>query len=132
MSALAVNPAYAALLARVPPRIIRTEEQNEAYIDALYELEQRQDEWGSEEAELADLLTLLIEDFEDKHYSLPKAPLPAVLNFLMEQRGMTEDNLYQILGKEATSALLQGERGPQTEEIRRLAEIFHVSPELFF
>ena len=37
MSALTVSPAYTALLARVPPRVIRTEEQNEYFIAALYE-----------------------------------------------------------------------------------------------
>jgi HTH-type transcriptional regulator/antitoxin HigA len=45
MSALAVNPAYTALLAKFPPRVIRSEEQNESYIKTLYELEQRHDEW---------------------------------------------------------------------------------------
>ena len=38
MSALAIDPAYAALLAVFPSRVIRTEEQNESYLEALYQL----------------------------------------------------------------------------------------------
>jgi antitoxin component HigA of HigAB toxin-antitoxin module len=34
--------------------------------------------------EFADLLTLLIEDFEEKHYELPKASPVEVLRFLQE------------------------------------------------
>ena len=73
MSALTVSPAYTALLARVPPRVIRTEEQNEYFIAALYELEKRHKRWNKAEAEMADLLTLLIEDYEEKNYQMPKA-----------------------------------------------------------
>ena len=132
MSALAVSPAYTALLAKVPPRVIRSEEQNEAYIDALYALDQRQDEWTDEEAELADLLTLLIEDFEEKNYSLPKSSPGDMLQALLEFREMEHADLHNILGEEATSAILQGRREPNTGEIRKLAEVFHVSPEVFF
>ena len=82
MSALTVSPAYTALLAKVPPRVIRTKEQNGSYLAALYELEQRQESWGAAEQELADLLTLLIENFEEKQYALPKASPLAVIEFL--------------------------------------------------
>jgi len=75
MNSLAVSPAYSALLVKFPPRVIRSEEQNEGYIQALYELEQNQNSWTPEEAELADLLTLLIENYEEKHYQLPKSSL---------------------------------------------------------
>ncbi len=73
MSALAVNPVYMALLAKIPPRVIRSDEQNEAYIEALYEMEQRKGKRNREERELADLLTLLIEDYEEKYYRLPRS-----------------------------------------------------------
>ena len=35
---MTMSPAYTALLTRVPPRVIRTDEQNEFFIAALYEL----------------------------------------------------------------------------------------------
>ncbi len=87
MNALAVSPAYTALLAKFPPRVIRSEEQNESYIEALYELEQRHKRWNKAEAEMAELLTLLIEDYEEKQYQLPRSSPLQVIEFLMDQHG---------------------------------------------
>ncbi len=133
MSALAVSPAYTALLVKIPPRIIRTEEENERYIDALYQLEQHQQTWSPEERDLADLITHLIEDFEEKHYSLPKASPLAAVEFLMEQHGLKQKDLADIFGTPSiVSEVLNGKRELNKEHIRRLSERFHVSPELFF
>ena len=133
MSALAVNPIYAALLVKVPPRVIRSDEQNEAYIDALYEMEQRKGRKSKEERELADLLTLLIEDYEEKHYALPKASPLAVIEFLMDQHGLKQKDLVDVFGTPSiVSEVLNGKRELNKEHIRRLSDRFGVSPELFF
>jgi HTH-type transcriptional regulator/antitoxin HigA len=133
MSALTVSPAYTALLAKVPPRVIRSEEQNEEYIAALYDLEQRHDEWSEAEAELADLLTLLIEDFEEKNYQLPKASPLEVIAFLMEQHGLKQKDLADVFGTPSiVSEVMNGKRELNKEQIRRLSERFRVSPEIFF
>jgi HTH-type transcriptional regulator/antitoxin HigA len=133
MSALAINPAYAALLAKVPPRVVRSEEQNEAYIEALYELEQGKGRRTKEERELADLLTLLIEDFEGKHYELPKASPVEVIEFLMDQHGLKQKDLVDVFGTPSiVSEVMRGKRELNKEQIRRLSERFGVSVELFF
>lgn len=133
MSALTVSPAYTALLAKVPPRVVRSEEQNEAYIAALYELEKRRKRWSEAEAELADLLTLLIEDFEEKSYKLPKASPLQVIAFLMEQHGLKQKDLADVFGAPSiVSEVMNGKRELNRQQILRLSERFHVSPELFF
>jgi HTH-type transcriptional regulator/antitoxin HigA len=133
MSALAVSPAYTALLVKFPPRVIRSEEQNESYTKALYELEQRHENWSEEESELADLLILLIEDYEEKNYQLPKSSPLAVIEFLMEQHGLKRKDLADVFGTPSiVSEVLNGKRELNKEQIRRLSERFHVSPELFF
>jgi HTH-type transcriptional regulator/antitoxin HigA len=133
MSALAVSPIYTALLAKVPPRVIRSEEQNEAYIEALYEMEQRKGRRSAEERELADLLTLLIEDYEEKHYQLPKSSPLEVIGFLMDQHGLKQKDLVDVFGTPSiVSEVMRGKRELNKEQIRRLSDRFHVSPELFF
>ena len=133
MSALAVSPAYTALLAKFPPRVIRTEAQNEGYIAALYELEQSRRKWTAAEAELADLLTLLIEGFEAKHYELPRSTPMETIEFLMDQHGLKQKDLADVLGAPSiVSEVLNGKRELNKEYIRRLSEKFAVSPELFF
>ena len=133
MSTLAVTPTYKALLKKFPPRIIRTEEQNESYIAALYELEQGRSSWTTEEKDLADLFTLLIETFEEKTYSLPRCSSLEMIQFLMEQHHLRQKDLADIFGTPSiVSEVLSGKRKLNKEHIRRLSERFHVSPELFF
>jgi HTH-type transcriptional regulator/antitoxin HigA len=133
MNSLAVSPAYSALLVKFPPRVIRSEEQNEGYIQALYELEQNQNSWATEEAELADLLTLLIENYEEKHYQLPKSSPLEMLQFLMDQHGLKQKDLIDVFGTPSiVSEVLNSKRELSKEHIRRLSARFKVSPELFF
>ncbi len=66
MTATALSPEYAIANA---PTVIRSDEQNEHYIRLLWELEHKK-RLTSKEARLAELLTLLITDYEEKHYQL--------------------------------------------------------------
>jgi HTH-type transcriptional regulator/antitoxin HigA len=130
---MTANPAYAELLAKVPPRVIHTEEENEDYTAALYELEQNHTDLAPEERDLADLLTLLIEDFEEKHYQLPKAAPLEVVSFLMDQHGLKQKDLVDVFGTPSiVSEILSGKRELNKDHIARMSERFHVSPALFF
>jgi len=131
MNALAVIPDYSALLAKHPPKIIRTEAENEHYTSILYELDQRIEHLSAAERELADLLTLLIEDFEAKHYELPKASPLEVVRFLMDQHSLKQKDLLDIFGNASiTSEVLSGKRELSKEHIRRLTDRFSVPAEL--
>jgi len=130
MNAFPINPQYAELLSRIPPKVIRSEEENEHYIQALYELEQRSNLLSPEEKELSDLLTLLIEDFEERRYPLPRASQAELLEFLAEQHGLEQTDLAELI--ESPNEVLSARRELTTAEIRSLSERFHVSPEVFF
>jgi HTH-type transcriptional regulator/antitoxin HigA len=133
MSTLRVSPEYGALLKKVPPKVIRTERENEAYTEVLYELDQRSKRLTAAEKELAELLTLLIEDFEEKRYRLPRAKPLDVLRFLMEQHSLLQKDLADVFGtRSIVSEVLSGKRELNKEHIARLSARFHVSPEGFF
>jgi HTH-type transcriptional regulator/antitoxin HigA len=133
MSALVANPVYTALLAKVLPRVVRSDAQNEVYIEALYEMEQRKGRRSKEEIELADLLTLLIEDYETKNYDLPRSSPLEIIEFLMDQHGLKQKDLVDVFGTPSVvSEVMRGKRDLNKEQIRRLSARFHVSPELFF
>jgi len=132
MSALADSALYGRLLAEATPKVIRTEAENEHYIQMLYRLEQKRS-LTREEKELADLLTLLIENFEEKRYKLPRATPVEALAFLMEQRGLRQRDLAGIFGTRSTvSEVMNGKRELTKAQIARLSDYFHVSPEIFF
>ena len=132
MSSITVRREYSSLLTKVPPKIIRTEKENEAYTEILYDLDQRKKVTPAER-ELAKLLTLLIEDFEERRYQLPDSRPLDVLRFLMDQHGLRQKDLVSVFGTPSlVSEVLSGKRELNKEHIKRLSDQFHVSPEVFF
>ena len=133
MNSLTASPEYTVLLKKYPPKVIHTEEENEAYTEILYELDRRSKRLTPAEKELAELLTLLIEDFEEKRYQLPRAKPLDVLRFLMDQHGLRQKDLANVFGAPSiVSEVLSGKRELNKDHIKRLSDRFHVSPELFF
>jgi len=71
-SVLEVDPKrYGRLLARKLPAVIRTEEENQRLTAELEQLERRSGELTPEEREYSELLTVLIEAFEDANSTMP-------------------------------------------------------------
>ena len=133
MSSRTVNLEYGRLLTKFSPKVIRTEKANEEYTEALYSLDQRSARLTRAEKELAELLTLLIEDFESKRYKLPRAKPVETLRFLIDQHGLKQKDLADVFGTRSIgSEVLSGKRKLNREHIQRLSERFHVSPEAFF
>ena len=132
MSATAIRSEYAALLATALPAVIRSEAENERCIRSLEELDRKGSRRSAAERRLADLLTLLIEDFEEKHYSLKPADPVTVIEELMSANGLKQKDLLDVFGTPSiVSEVLNGKRQLTTEHIRRLSRRFHVSPEIF-
>jgi HTH-type transcriptional regulator/antitoxin HigA len=133
MSSRTVTPEYSRLLTRISPKVIHSEKENESYTQALYELDQRGAKLTRAERELAELLTLLIEDFEAKRYELPRAKPLEALRFLMEQHGLKQKDLVDVFGtRSIVSEVLGGKRKLNKDHIERLSQRFHVSPDVFF
>jgi HTH-type transcriptional regulator/antitoxin HigA len=133
MSSRTVTPEYGRLLTRISPKVIHSEKENEIYTRALYELDQRSAKLTRAEKELAELLTLLVEDFESKRYELPRAKPMEVLRFLMDQHNLKQKDLADVFGtRSIVSEVLSGKRKLNKEHIERLSQRFHVSPDVFF
>jgi HTH-type transcriptional regulator / antitoxin HigA len=133
MSASAVRSEYASLLASTLPSVIRSEAENERYIHLLEELDGKGSRLSAAERRMAQLLTLLIEDFEEKHYALEAASAVDVLNELMLANNLKQKDLVDVFATPSiVSEVLRGKRQLTTEHIRRLSQRFHVSPEVFF
>lgn len=126
-----INEArYARLLAKALPRPIRTEAENRRMTQLLLKLDER-DDLSPEEEQLAEMLTILIEDFEAKHYPLPPVPPHKALKALMEERGLRHRDVWPVLGnKGVTSEILNGKRSISKAQAKKLAEFFRVPVEL--
>jgi HTH-type transcriptional regulator/antitoxin HigA len=132
MSASTAQSEYASLLTSALPAVIRSEAENERYIAMLEKLDRRGSRMSAAARRMAELLTLLIEDFEEKHYALKAASPVEVLSELMLANQLKQKDLVDIFGTPSiVSEVLHGKRQLTTEHIRRLSRRFHVSPELF-
>ncbi|HEX7287209.1 MAG TPA: helix-turn-helix domain-containing protein [Candidatus Angelobacter sp.] len=134
MTALASKtPGYAELLAETLPSVIHSEAENERCIRILEDLDRRSKKWSAAEAKLAELLTVLIERFEEENYRIKSASPIEVLRELMQANELKQKDLVNVFGAESTvSAILRGKREMTREHVKRLSKRFHVSPELFF
>ncbi|MFZ0998751.1 MAG: hypothetical protein WA182_12590 [Candidatus Sulfotelmatobacter sp.] len=133
MSVSAVRSEYASLLTSTLPSVIGSEAENERYINVLEELDRKGSRMSAAERRLAQLLTLLIEDFEEKHYALEAGSSLDVLKELMSANNLKQKDLVDVFATPSiVSEVLRGKRQLTTEHIRRLSRRFHVSPEVFF
>ena len=122
---------YGKLLLRILPRPIQTEKENQRAVALLEELDLRED-LPPEEEQLAELLTLLIEDFEERRYAMKPAPPLEMLKVLIEDRGLRHKDIWPVFGnKGLASEVLNGKRAISKAQAKKLAEVFHVSAELF-
>ena len=132
MSAPAAAKDYGTLLSEIRPEIVRGEAQNQAYIEQLEKLTARENVSPAEEKLIA-LLTVLVEDFETKHYPVPEAGPLDIVRHLMDAHNLRQKDLVDVFGTESiVSDVLNGKRDLAKEHIRRLSARFHVSPSVFF
>jgi HTH-type transcriptional regulator/antitoxin HigA len=125
------DSVYAKLLAKSLPRPIRSETERARFAETLLALDDRADLSPEEEA-LAEVLTLLIEDYEEKNYPLPQVSPNESLKALMEERGLKHKDIWPVLGnKGAATEVLSGRRSISKTQARRLAEFFRVPIDLF-
>jgi HTH-type transcriptional regulator/antitoxin HigA len=114
------------------PRIITSDAQNVRYTEALLDLE-RQNNLSVDEKNLAEILTLLIQSYEEEHYSIPDASPTEVLQELLAANNLRQKDLVPIFGSEgAVSDVLNGRRPFNKGHIEKLCRRFSVSPEVFF
>ena len=132
-SVLEVDPKrYGRLLARKLPAVIRTEEENERLIAELEQMDKRHGELAPEEREYSELLTVLIEAFEDANYSLEGSTPDSRLRSLMEEHGLRQRDLLDVFGSRGTaSEVVSGKRAISKAQAKRLAQWFHVPADLF-
>jgi HTH-type transcriptional regulator / antitoxin HigA len=118
--------AYGSLLLQYQPKVIQSEEENEAAIALAMELEHRAN-LTTEESALLDLLVTLIEQYEAEHYPIPQSSPLDMLIHLMESRECKQEDLIGIIGSRGVvSEVVNGKRSISKSQAKALAEYFNV------
>ena len=119
-------------LAVQPILSIRNEDEYDIAIERLNALI---DEVGTDERhplyDLLDTLGTVIYAYEEKHYPVPECDGIEALQFLMEEHGLSRDDLPELGTSDTLSRILDGRQELTIRQIRSLAERFHVSPATF-
>jgi HTH-type transcriptional regulator/antitoxin HigA len=128
MSTLA-NPAE--MIANGAPRLIHNEHELQEYTDTLFRLTALENP-SSAETEAIELLTLLIERYEQERYPISAPDAVSVVRFLIDKQGLTQRDLIPQFGSEsAVSMFLNGKRKLTTDQVRKLAARFNLPAGLF-
>ena len=124
--------AYGKLLAKIHPRVIKTDEENERAIAELEKLDSLGRPMTPEEHEIAELLTTLITQFEEKHYPDEQLAPDEMLRQLMGQRQLRQVDLIPIFGASSTASdAVNGKRAISKAQAKKLAEFFRVPADSF-
>ena len=125
------SEAYNYLLCKYQPQIITNEEDNQKFLAIVEELMSRPN-LTSEEDMLLALLVKLIEDFEEKFYSLNISTPHSRLLHLMEARNLEKIDLFNLLSPRGiTWQILDGQLKIDGDQARILGDFFHVNSNLF-
>jgi HTH-type transcriptional regulator/antitoxin HigA len=112
--------------------MIHNDKELAEYTAALFDLTAKTDPTPDEE-EAIELMTLLIERYESKHYPVPETEPADVVRYLLERNSLSQRDIAPELGSESTvSLVLSGKRQLNRDHIARLSRRFNVSPAVFF
>lgn len=129
MSTVLANPAE--MIAKGAPHVIHNDAELEAYTDALFQLTALKSPTSSE-IEAIELLTLLVERYEQEHYKIPAADPVSVVRFLIERQNLTQRDLIPQFGSEsAVSMFMTGQRKLTLEQVQRLSIRFELPTDVF-
>jgi HTH-type transcriptional regulator/antitoxin HigA len=86
-------------------------------------------EQNSSMSDELEVLSMLIKNYELDHYPVPPPnPLEAI-NFRLDQMGVSEKELGQIVGYRSRKSILSGKRKLSLSMIRKLHEVLNIPAE---
>ena len=123
---------YLALVRQFPLRPIRSEKELDEATSVIHSLIDQESLSGPEQDYL-DVLTDLIEAYEQVHYPIEPVPDSEMLHFLIDLRDLSQSQIAKAVGiaESTISEVLSGKRKLNRAQIGKLARYFHVDPGVF-
>ena len=125
--------SYSRLMSEFAPKVIKTEAENDAALVIVEKLMEKGDEGRSPEEDAAlELLTMLIEQFEEEAYPVPVGNPVSTLRFLMESNNLKAADLVDEIGSRSrVSEILSGKRSISKQQAKLLGDRFKLSLAVF-
>jgi len=123
--------AYKELLANELPHAIHTPDEYDEYLSRAEQLLDAEARTEAEDRYL-ELLSILIERYEEENENIPAPDPVTALKELMAANNVSQAELSKLFGSSGlASMILSGQRELSKSQVKRLAERFNVSPALF-
>ena len=100
-------------------KLIKSETQYEEYLNIAESLLDLDPEPGSKEGDEIELLTLLIEKYEDEHYPIDFPDPIEAIKFRMEHQGITQKELASYIGSPSKVSEVLNKKRPLTLKMIR-------------
>jgi HTH-type transcriptional regulator/antitoxin HigA len=126
------STTYAELLSEAQPEIIRDARSHGRALKVIGALMDKR-KLTAAEGKLLDLLSRLVDDYEETIYPTPNVSPADMLEHFMDARGASQAEVARGAGvpRSTVSEMLRGKRTVSVENAFRLGEFFHVDPTLF-
>jgi len=109
---------------------IKTKKEYKAALQHIYNLMQKDLKPGSNNSDELEVLSILVEAYEKKHYPIPPPHPIEAIKFRLEQMGVDEKELTAILGgRSRKSEILSGRRKLSLSMIRELHDKLNIPAE---
>jgi HTH-type transcriptional regulator/antitoxin HigA len=124
---------YLELIRRFPLRPLRCDENLDRAMAMADELSDRIDDLVEEERDYLDVLSDLIERYEEEHIAIPSASDEEMLQFLIESKGVSQAQVAKEcrIAASTLSMVIAGRRNLTRDHIGRLSRYFNVEPGVF-
>src|SRR6201995_1025911 len=106
---------------------IKDDTQYEDALERIYALMQKNIKPNSAASDELEILSILVKQYELEHYPVPKPNPIEAIKFRLEQMGLSEEELSDILGhRSRKSEILSGKRKLNLTMTRKLSERLHI------
>lgn len=112
-------------------RPVKNKKQYEESLERIYILMQKDIKPDSKESDELEILSILVKEYENEYYPVPKPNPIDAIRFRLDQMNMSEAELSEILGyRSRKSEILSGKRKLNLTMIRKLNEVLNIPAEV--
>ena len=112
-------------------KVIKTDAEHQVALDELERLIDLDPDPGEKESDRLELLALLIEDYEEKHFPIDLPDPIDALEFVMDQQGLTQKDMVPFIGNRSkVSEVLSRKRTLTLSMIRALNKGLNIPAEV--
>ena len=113
------------------PHVLRTEEEYDAAIAEIERLLEEGSEAGTEAFDRLELLSVLVEHYEEEHYPMGAVSPQEAVSFMLEQKGLTRADLEEVMGgKSRVSEFFSGKRELSKAQVEVLRSMLGIPADI--